>query len=262
MKASRQETNSGIASAIATLSAIVATLTVNVLSNLFPAGGLNIGAISNTILAGVQITPANYAFAIWGLIYLGLIAYGVYQLFPPQRHNSNFRQASRYLIIACLAQIAWVYLFTSRQFWLSVAAMLVILVSLILGYLQLNTGKELVSQQRKWLANIPFSIYLAWISVATIVNVASALYISNWNGGGINPEAWTAIMLVIGGVIGAIVAKQRNDIAFTLVYVWAYVAIAVRQWENPLIWVTALVVAIALVILLVFNKTVKKTINS
>jgi hypothetical protein len=239
---------------IATLIAILATLTANILSNFFPPQGLNIGAIANTILSGVEITPANYAFAIWGLIYLGLIAYGIYQLRPTQRSNSNFAKADRFLIVACIAQIAWVYLFTSRQFWLSVAAMLVILFSLIKSYLKLNIGKERVSQERKWFANIPFSIYLAWISVATIVNIASALYTSNWNGWGVSAQAWTAIMLVVGGVIAAIVINQRKDTAFALVYVWAYLAIAVRQWQDFLIWITALVIACLLIALLVFNK--------
>lgn len=66
--------------AIATTVAIIATLLVNTLSNLFPLGGQNVGQISNTLLSGVLITSANYAFSIWGLIYVGLIAYGFYQL--------------------------------------------------------------------------------------------------------------------------------------------------------------------------------------
>ncbi|MGL4622150.1 MAG: tryptophan-rich sensory protein, partial [Chroococcidiopsis sp.] len=79
MKASTQGSGRQGILSLATLFAILATLGVNVLSNFFPVRGLNIGEIANTILQGVQITPANYAFAIWGLIYLGLIAYGIYQ---------------------------------------------------------------------------------------------------------------------------------------------------------------------------------------
>ncbi|MGA9378911.1 MAG: tryptophan-rich sensory protein, partial [Phormidium sp.] len=97
-------------------------------------------------------------------------------------------------------------------------------------------------------------IYLGWISVATIVNIASALYISGWDGWGINDTGWTAIMLIIATVIAVIVAIQRADVAFTLVFVWAYVAIALRHLDNPVIWITALVSAIALVILIMFKK--------
>lgn len=246
---------------IATLIAILATLSVNILSNFFPPQGLNIGEIANTILQGVLITPANYAFAIWGLIYLGLIAYGIYQLRPQERSNPTIRRVDALLIVACIAQMAWVYLFTVRLFWLSVVAMLFILLSLIGAYLQLGIGNARVSREPKWFVHIPFSIYLGWISVATIVNIASALYDSSWNGWGISAVGWTVIMLIVGGIIAAIATIQRADIAFTLVFVWAYVAIAVRQLNSPSILITALVAAIALTALLGFSKR-RKTLKS
>ncbi|XWK88314.1 MAG: tryptophan-rich sensory protein [Phormidium sp.] len=254
MNTARQESNSGLVLSIATLVAIFATLIVNILSNFFPPGGRNIGEIANTILQGVLITPANYAFAIWGLIYLGLIAYSLYQFHPLQRGRSTIQQVNALVILASLAQIFWVYLFTLQLFWLSVLAMLIILLPLIRTYLLLRSSRLQVSRERRWFAQIPFSIYLAWISVATIVNIASALYISGWDGWGINDTGWTAIMLIIGTVIAAIVAIQKGDVAFTLVYVWAYVAIALRHLANPVIWITALASAIALLALIIFKK--------
>jgi hypothetical protein len=137
--------------------------------------------------------------------------------------------------------------------------MLAILLPLIGAYLQLGIGKQRVSRQQRWLAQVPFSIYLGWISVATIVNIASALYISSWDGWGISAAGWTVIMLIVGGVIGAFVATQRADIAFTLVFVWAYVAIAIRHLNNPTIWITAVVAALTLAVLLVFSRMRHKT---
>lgn len=262
MKASTQGPRSGMVLPIVTLIAILTTLSVNILSNFFPPAGSNIGEIANTILQGVQITPANYAFAIWGLIYLGLITYGIYQLRPTQRVHPTMRRVDFLLIIACLAQIAWVYLFTLRLFWLSVVAMLAILLSLIRAYLQLNIGPEQVSRERRWMAHMPFSIYLGWISVATIVNIASALYISSWDGWGISAAGWTIVMLVVGAAIATIVAIQRADVAFTLVFVWAYVAIAIRQLNNPAIWITAVVAAIVMAAMLVFGRIKRKSPNS
>ncbi|NJO66181.1 MAG: tryptophan-rich sensory protein [Leptolyngbyaceae cyanobacterium RM1_405_57] len=242
--------HSGIGLAIATLTAILATLTINALSNFFPPQGLNIGEIANTVLQGVQITPANYAFSIWGLIYLGLITYGIYQLHPSRRTEPRIRRASRFLIVACIAQIIWVYLFTTQLFWPSVVAMLGILLSLIAAYLQLGIGQIKADKTHKWQAFVPFSIYLGWISVATVVNVASALYSVNWTGWGISDVGWTVIMLIVSAAIAAIVTVRRTDIAFTLVFVWAYVAIAIRQLNIPAIWITAIVGAIALLALL------------
>jgi hypothetical protein len=125
--------------AIATFLAILGTLVINTLSNIFPPGGENVGEIANTTLAGVLITPANYAFAIWGLIYVGLIAYGVYQLRPAQRQDPDIQTVNRWLIVACVAQMLWIGLFTLKYFTLSIPAMLVILGSLIACYQALNS---------------------------------------------------------------------------------------------------------------------------
>jgi len=255
MTASTRNSNAGLGLAIATLLAIVATLVVNTLSNIFPPGGLNVGTIANTLLKNVLILPANYAFAIWGLIYVGLVAYGLYQLRRPQRQDPTIRQVNILLIVACLAQIAWIFLFTLQQFWWSVLAMLVILLPLIGAYLKLRTGQNRVSRDFKWFAQIPFSIYLAWISVATIVNVACALFSSSWNGWGLSPIAWTVIMLIIGAVVAGLVVWPFWDIAFGLVFIWAYGAIAVRQAAISPIWMTAVVLAVAIGTMLLVRKS-------
>ncbi len=255
MDSLQKQTQSGKGLAIATLAAIFGTLIVNTLSNFFPPGGENVGEIANTVLAGVLITPANYAFAIWGVIYLGLIAYGIYQFEADRRRELTIRRVNKLLIVACAAQIIWIFLFTLQQFFLSILAMLGILLPLIGIYLTLDiSGRERVSRLGRWVAHIPFSIYLGWISVATIVNVASALYIAGWNGWGISYVAWTAIMILVATVLGAIVVLRRGDVAFTLVFLWAFVAIAMRHSDLPTIWITAIAGSVILLGLLGFVK--------
>lgn len=238
----------------ANLVAILAAFFINVYANVAPPSGLTIGDISNTYFSEVKIIPANYAFAIWGIIYLGLISLGIYQVLPAQRHNPIVRRFSYLLVLASLAQIAWVFLFQYRLFALSVVAMLAILLPLIGIYLRSRIGLERVSRVDKWLVHIPLSIYLGWISVATIVNVASALYNLGWSGWGINSEVWTVIMLLVAGALAATITKTRADIAYPLVFIWAFVAIAVRQANQPLIVVTSLGLAIALGLLLIFGR--------
>ena len=246
METLQNRTRSGKALAIATLVAIVGTLLVNTLSNFFPPGGQNVGEIANTVLSGVLITPENYAFAIWGIIYLGLIAYGIYQLENDRRRERKIRRVDKLLIVACGAQIIWIFLFTLQQFALSILAMVAILLPLIGIYLTLDIGQGRVSRLGRWVAHIPFSIYLGWISVATIVNVASALYAAEWGGWGLNDVAWTGIMLGVATLLGAIVIWRRGDVAFTLVFVWAFVAIAIRHRDIPAIWVPAVVGSVIL----------------
>ncbi|MEB3232801.1 MAG: TspO/MBR family protein, partial [Leptolyngbyaceae bacterium] len=228
---------------------------VNSLSNFYPPGGQNVGEIANTIFQEVQIIPANYAFIIWGLIYLGLMAYGVYQIQPSQRQDHRIRQTSRHLITACIIQIGWIYLFTLKYFWFSVVAMLGILAALIFAYQSLGIGRVAATRRRRWLAQIPFSIYLAWISVATVVNVASALFYT-----GLQPSSptWTVIMLLVGGALAGGMMWRYQDTAFALVFVWAYGAIAISQQANLTIVITALSVAIGLIFYVVFS-TVTRT---
>jgi hypothetical protein len=129
-----------------------------------------------------------------------------------------------------------------------------ILLPLIGIYLQLGIGQRPVGRQEKWLAHIPFSIYLGWISVATIVNVAVSLFNNNWDGFGLVAAVWTVVMMGIAAALGALIIFQRHDMAYPLVIVWALIAIAVRQSSIPLIGVTAVGLSIALLGLLGFDR--------
>lgn len=243
----------------ATLISILAAIVINALSNVFPLRGLNIGAIANQVLGGVLITPANYAFAIWGVIYLGLVSFGIYQVLPAQRHNPRLLKLRAPIIWASIFQIVWVYLFQLQQFWWSVVFMLGILLNLIAAYWWSRFQNTRILREEKWLAQIPIRIYLGWISVATIVNVASALYASQWNGFGIAPSVWTVLMLLIAAAITGVIILQYRDVAFTGVIVWAFVAVALRQSTQPAIAITALGCAIGLLVLLLLRVSKRQT---
>jgi hypothetical protein len=188
----------------------------------------------------------NYAFGIWGLIYIGLVAFGIYQLQPSQRENPRLQRSGYFLVLACIAQCAWIYLFLvgeasalrNRLFPLSNLAMLGILIPLMVMYQRLGIGQERVSRSERWFINIPISIYLGWISVATVVNVAIGLYSLKWAGWGIDPTVWTVVMMTISAIIATVISIQRQDTAYVLVIVWALVAIAIRQANIPLIVIT------------------------
>ncbi len=237
---------------IATISAILGAITVNALSNFFPLNGLSIGAISNTLFGGVLVTPANYAFAIWGVIYLGLIAFGIYQVAPAQRDNVRLQKVRSPIIAASLLQILWVFAFQGRLFWLSVVVMIGILLSLIAAFLQLRTVDDRISRDEKWLIQIPVSVYFGWITVATVVNIASAFYDSGWTGSGLSPAIWTVVLSAISAAIAAVIAFRYHDIAFPSVIIWALAAIAIRQTGQSAIVITEIGLAIALGLLILF----------
>jgi hypothetical protein len=255
---SQVSSNSNRLRQFATFAAVFGSIAINTLSNFFPLNGANIGQLSNTVFANVQIIPANYAFAIWGLIYLGLIVFAIYQLQPAQRQNPLLQRAGYFLVFASVAQCVWIYCFLARLFPLSVIAMLGVLLPLISMYRRLGIGQQRVSRQEQWFIHIPISIYLGWISVATVVNVAIALYSVNWNGWGIASPVWTVIMMLVSTALGAFVYIQRHDSAYLLVIAWALVAIALRRFDIPLIAVTGFVMAIGLISISAFYKSQTK----
>jgi hypothetical protein len=238
------------------LLATVVTIVVNGLANALPINGQTTGEISDRFR--VYFVPAGYVFSIWGLIYLALIAFAIYQALPGQRENPHLRRISYLFALSCVANSAWIFLWHYEFFELTLVAMFGLLLLLIAIYLRLNVGRARVSTAEKWLVHIPFSIYLGWITVATIANVTSVLYYLNWDGWGIRPEVWAVIMLVVGAGIASAVSISRGDVAYVLVIVWAFIGIAVKHTDTPIVAITAglmaLIVALTLLVGVPRNK--------
>jgi len=233
---------------VITLISVVAAFGINILANVRPINGLTIGQISNQFFGEILITPANYAFAIWGLIYLGLISFAIYQALPSQKNNPLSRQVGYKIAIASISQIVWVFCFLYRQYALSFVAMLGILLPLIGAYLCLPRSRPPAGQ--KWLICRPISIYLSWIALATILNGSIALSAAGWTGWGISPQAWTVIMLLVAATVAHVVSIPRLDFAYAGVFIWGAIAIAVKNASELIISGTAIGLSLALIILL------------
>ncbi len=212
---------------------VVATIVVNALANIIPFNGKNTGAISDQF--HVYFVPAGYVFAIWGLIYIGLITFGVYQALPGQRDNLRLRSVDGFFVLSSLANIFWLFLWHYEQFVGTLAVMLVLLASLIAIYLRLGIGRTKVSKTENWLVRVPFSIYLGWITVATIANFTEVLDYLKWNGFGIAPETWMLIILGAVFIIATMMNLSRRDIAYTLVILWALIGIVIKQSDVALV---------------------------
>ena len=156
--------------------ALIITITINVLSNTLPFNGLTAGEISDSF--DVFFVPAGYVFSIWSIIYLGLIAYAVYQALPAQRENTRLRQTGWWFVLSCVGNSIWLFLWHYGFFAVSVLLMLTLLISLIMVYLRLGVGRGPVPWGERWLVHVPFSIYLGWVTVATIANITAFLILS------------------------------------------------------------------------------------
>ena len=228
-----------IASIWVNVVAVIATLVVNVLSNALPLNGRTAGQISDQFK--VYFTPAGYVFSIWGLIYIGLVAFAIYQALPRQRENALLRRIDLLFPLSCAANIGWLF-FWHYGVWgylPTVVVMVALLVLLIAIYLNLGVAKAQVSTGFKWCVHVLFSVYLGWITVATIANVTAVLDYQKWNGGGIGPEAWTVIVLAAAVAIAAVMSFSRADIAYLLVPIWAFIGIATKQAARPAVSIPA-----------------------
>ena len=232
----------------------LAVIVVNVLANALPLNGLNTGEISDRF--DIYFVPAGYVFSIWGLIYLGLLAFTVYQALPSQRDNVNVARIGYLYTLSGVANIVWIFFWHYEVFTLTLLPMLIILGSLIAIYLRLNIGREAVSAWDRWLIHVPFSIYLGWISVATVANATQLLYYLNWGGWGIAPEVWAVIMLIIAAALPLIDNLARGDVVYSLVFVWAYIGIAVKHADTPAVMLPAAILAAVIALMLVARKPV------
>ncbi len=223
---------------------VALALTVNILASTLPLNGQNTGEISDRFQ--VYFVPAGYVFSIWGLIYICWIAFSIYQFRPAQKENPRLRNLG-YLLFALsgIFNAAWLVCWHYNQFGLSVLVMLTLLGLLIASYLKLNVGRASVSAAEKWNVDVPFSMYLGWVSVATVANITSWLYFVKWNGFGIAPQVWAVIMLAVASVLGVLMTSTRKDSGYVFVLVWSFIGIAVKQAAEPLVansaWVAALI---------------------
>lgn len=235
--------------------AFALVIVVNVLANSLPLGGQTTGQVSATYSS--LFTPAGYVFSIWGLIYAGLTAFIVYQALPAQRSNPRLAAVQIAFVANCVANAVWLFLWHYDLIAASLVVMIVILVTLVWIYRALDIGRSNVTSAERWLVHMPFSLYTAWITVATIANLSSVQTARGWVGLGLDEMVWTVIKIAVAGAIAATVLFRRRDIVYVLVVVWAGAGIAVKQAATPMVAGAAMTLAV-LGVLLVGAETVTR----
>jgi len=175
------------------------------------------------------ITPAGYVFSIWGVIYVLLGIFVVFQALPSQKTKSYQEKIGWLFVLSSLLNIAWLFLWQFEYLSLSVVLMFLLLATLIAIYLRLNVGKLEVPLREKLAVHVPFSVYLGWITIASIANVSVTLVSVGWDGFGISQETWATLILIVALLITLLVIATRKDVAYGLVIIWALVGIAVKQ---------------------------------
>ena len=230
---------------------ILAVIAINGIAGSTGIFGETVGSVSDKY--NTLFTPAGYAFSIWGIIYLGLIVFAIFQnirAFKNEADSEFILQIGPWMVLNSLANIAWIFAWLSEHIGLSLLLMLIILGTLIVMISRLN--------MERWDAPFPIiafiwwpiCIYSGWIAVATIANVSTFLVSIQWLAlfSAIN---WTVIMILVAVVLNLLMIRFRNMREFAAVGVWALLAIALRHWDAiELIQWTALLGALVLFIAL------------
>ncbi|MDD4738184.1 MAG: tryptophan-rich sensory protein [Candidatus Pacebacteria bacterium] len=211
---------------ILALFAYIAMIVVNFLATSLPINNRSTGEISDAY--SNLFAPAGIAFSIWGLIYLLLAIYVVYQF--KSKNEGLLKKINLLFIITSIANILWIFAWHYDYIAISLVLILVLLLGLIkiADIIRLNN----LTKEEKRFIGIPFSVYFGWITVATIANITVYLVSINWGGLGLPDFIWTTVVLIIGAIIGILRMSKDKSVAYGLVLVWAYLGILLKHLST------------------------------
>jgi hypothetical protein len=236
---------------LVTVLVFIVTVIVNGAANALPINGQMTAEISDRFQ--VFVIPAGYVFAIWGVIYLFLGAFTVYQALPSQRENAVLRSLGWLPALTGALNTVWLLLFQYELFLATVPVMIGLLLTLIAIHLRLWEHRAALDRAMTWTVRIPFSIYLGWITVATIANIAQTLQSMGFDAFGIQPELVASAVLLVGLAIAATFVWRFHDAAYGLVIVWAYAGIVAKESAAAYVPMVAALGAVVIVILVVLS---------
>ncbi|MFN8630105.1 MAG: TspO/MBR family protein [Chloroflexota bacterium] len=233
---------------VVTVLAYIVTLALNTAATTIPLGGQATNVISDSF--HVYVIPAGYVFSIWGLIYTMLGVFTVWQALPRNRTDETARALGWLPALTGLLNSLWIVFWQYRVFLLAVPVIVALLVTLIAIHFRLWPRRGSLTDGRFWAVRAPWSVYLGWITVATIANIAQTLQWLGVDAGAAAPFI-AALVLLTGVAIASRFVWQFGDAAYGWVIVWAYVGVAVKESSTPIVAGTALAGALIVATLVV-----------
>jgi hypothetical protein len=229
-------------------------IAMNVLAEVLPLNGKTTGEISN--LYPNLFTPAGFTFTIWSVIYIFLAGFIIFQasalLKSDHPSREKVQRISPFFIITCLANAGWIISWHYRLVILSVFIMIVLLSGLVMIHEKLKLSLPWKPLNEKLWLDIPFSLYLGWITIATIANITAMLVDLGWNGAGLPETFWTATMIGAGTLAGLLMIYLRNNIIFALVAIWAFYGIFAKD-QNDSVNYSAVICMVILAIFILIS---------
>ena len=202
-------------------------------------------------------------FSIWGLIFVLLFLFAGYQargLVKTVTDDVTYlRRIGWFFVLSNVANSCWIFAWNYELVPLSLAFTVLLLASLLAIYLRLGIGFQgkTIRRRDRVIFHVPFSVYLGWITVATIANVTAVLVWAGTEPYTSSAVVWTVVVILVATLITSLMLIRRKDVAFGLVIIWALVGIVIKRLD-PRYFVELTVAsfaglaAIAVCILMVF----------
>ncbi len=210
------------------LLATVAVIAVNAAANIVPINGVNTGEVSALYPTG--FTPAGWVFAIWSLIYIGLLAFGVYAARVPDGRSGRVRGIEPAYLVSCLANAVWIFMWHHQQILASLVLMLVIFGSLLVVYVRLRAVPA-GSRGERICVDMTFSLYFGWITTATLANLAAWFFDLGVYPFRLAMDDWAILTVVTATAVYTAVGVRTQDVIYTAVFAWASLGIVLQTME-------------------------------
>ncbi|MFW6048704.1 MAG: TspO/MBR family protein [Candidatus Bipolaricaulota bacterium] len=233
--------------------AFIFMVVMNFLANYLPLNNITTAEISDRYYN--VFTPAGFTFIIWGVIYIALALLVIYLVWGAIKGKEGPIQTTFdigwYFAVSSVLNGVWIFTWHYDLIVLSLVVMVALLLSLILLYRRLRNGEVGGSGYL-----LPFSIYLGWISVATIANVATLTVKFDWGGFGLSQEFWFSVVLVVIIALAAYMILKIRDSVYGLVILWALAGITVARWGEAggLSYVAGATIGAAVIVFLTLTK--------
>lgn len=246
--------------------AFLAMVTVNLLANIIPIGIGNTGEVSGKYAN--LFTPAPFTFSIWGVIYLLMLIFVLYQwgLFDSNANSSKIRKSiGPWFVISCILNIGWIFAWHYDVIWLSA----VLIAALLLSLIAVN-GRNHTHDMKTvdtLCVTVGFDIYFGWIIAATIANISVFLTSIGWNGWGLSDSFWTVIVVLTGAAIGAAVVLTQHRWLSGISIIWAYGGIAFRHFtasdhtNGSIYIIAALFTGMAAIVCAIVFSAIKRSLR-
>jgi hypothetical protein len=249
---------------VVALLSYVFMVVMNALATTLPLNGQTTAEISDRY--DTLFAPIGYTFAIWGVIYLLLGVYSVYQLI---RDNAIIRSITPWFIASSLLNGVWIVAWHYDVLWLSLVIIVALLVTLIVINKTTTAGR--FNWPNTLALRLPFSVYFGWVTVATVANASALLVQQGFQGGFLfDEQGWLIAILIVAAAIGTTTALINSSAGYGLVLVWAFWGILARhlspegwdqQYPSAILALQILVPVLAVVTVVAFIRWVRQPLS-